>query len=93
MVNIKTKIISCSACGKDFEANIYTNYRTKYCPECRSVIERNRNCEKSKRQAERRRKRKQMEKETISKPTLSDVERMARESGMTYGKFCAKMKI
>ena len=53
MVNIKTKIISCSACGKDFEANICTNYRTKYCPECRSVIERNRNREKSKRQAER----------------------------------------
>ena len=31
--------------------------------------------------------------ENNGKPTLSDIERMARESGMTYGKFCAKMKI
>lgn len=28
--------------------------------------------------------------ENNGKPTLSDIERMARESGMTYGKFCAK---
>lgn len=88
MENIKAKTIFCTVCGKCVEVNGYTNRNVKYCPECRAKVIKERDKEKYE-----RRKAKQNGKESNGKPTLSDIERMARESGMTYGKFCAKIKI
>lgn len=87
MENIKTKIIFCSVCGKCVEVNVYTNRNAKYCPECRVKVVKDREKMRYKRNAQKKKK------ENNGKPTLSDIERMARESGMTYGKFCVKMKI
>ena len=85
MENIKTKTIFCTVCGKCVEVNGYTNRNVKYCPECRAKVIKDREKMRYKRNAQK--------KENNGKPTLSDIERMARESGMTYGNFCAKMKI
>jgi hypothetical protein len=51
------------------------------------------NIETKERYKARYNKKKKTSEENNGKPTLSDIERMARKSGMTYGKFCAKMKI
>lgn len=87
MENIKTKTIFCVVCDKFVEVNGYTNRNVKYCPECRAKVIQDRGKMRYKRNAQKNKK------ENNGKPTLSDIERMARESGMTYGKFCAKMKI
>ena len=88
MENIKTKTIFCTFCGKCVEVNGFTNRNVKYCFECREKVTK----ERDKARYERKKQSKTV-KESNGKPTLSDIERMARESGMTYGKFCAKMKI
>lgn len=68
--------IKCKCCRKGFYA---ARLNTRYCSDaCRKEAKSQRDAEKY-----------EEEKKSIKKSSLTEVNRMAREAGMSYGKFVA----
>lgn len=66
----------CEYCKKDFYA---ARHNTKYCgPACMKAA-----------QKERDKERYEAQRKELERPSLAEVNRMAREAGMSYGKFVA----
>lgn len=77
-------IIKCEICGKEFEGY----QRSRYCSdECRIVVRRQNDRE---RVARRKyiNKQTKVENHTVS---ISDIEKLARQAGMSYGQYVAKV--
>lgn len=79
----------CVVCGKEFEA---VQYKKKTCgPECAHKYHlqyvKDHTAEKNKNDYQNQKKRKREKKVKKSRTQLSDINRQAREHGMTYGKY------
>jgi ribosomal protein L20 len=80
----------CIICGGRFETNFFGRRNAKYCPVCRKEV----NKQRDKEAYNRRKEKKQQKAEADeNRPlTLSEIASIARENGMSYGQFVAKMK-
>ena len=74
--------VQCNYCKNYFET---TCNNAKYCSECRKEVRKNYISEYKKKE----KLKKELEKKEV---TLADVSRLAREQGMTYGKYVAEME-
>ena len=79
----------CTVCGGRFETNFFGRRNAKYCPVCRKEV----NKQREKEAYQKRKKEKKLnnsEKSENTPLTLSEINALAKENGMTYGQFVAK---
>ncbi|MGN0506654.1 MAG: hypothetical protein ACI4FZ_08840 [Lachnospiraceae bacterium] len=81
----------CEFCGKDF---VTDRANRKYCPECSYEVTKAQTKASAKRSRERAKEKKEEERLAEKKPvseSIADVQRKAREAGMSYGKYVLMM--
>lgn len=80
----------CIICGGIFETSFFGSRNAKYCPVCRKEVNKQRDKEAYQRRKEKKQKKSEVDE---NRPlTLSEIVAIARENGMSYGQFVAKMQ-
>ena len=77
----------CERCGK---LMVQVQHNRKRCPECAEIVHREQACQ---RQRDKKDTMTQCRGQQVKRTTVADINRIAAESGMSYGKYVAAMGI
>ena len=82
---------TCVICSGKFEVKKHGLGRAKYCPECKKQVVYEQNKAHYERKKKAIKEKKKENESTKGIMTLSEFALLARENGMSYGQFSAKM--